>query len=201
MGNHAPLVRRSIKNLHGRLAIRDRGGGGFNQRGEISNRISAAERLDILTENLIGRGNACKFLAWLLGHGGGSRLFIHSWYRRRQLGSAMASVAGYLRFSAEHIIVVQRRDHPDHFSCGLFRLLIVCVEMIFHVTERTSHSQGRSNELHGGYELIGRYAFQHLDVLVDFFRGLDMTSGRSGLRVAHAQGQERAQHKCTADRC
>src|SRR5579862_2815472 len=80
----------------------------------------------------------------------------------------VATVAGIAcNFTmAVKIIRVNGEHHPHHFPRSLLGLFVVFLKRALYVAELALHAQRCRDELHGGNQLIGGNALEHLNILV-----------------------------------
>ena len=74
------------------------------------------------------------------------------------------------------VVFIDREHHAHHFARCLLGFFVILFKRIFQVTKIALHSQGCRDELHGRNQLVGRNAFEYLNVLVDLLCGFG--SGR-----------------------
>jgi len=89
--------------------------------------------------------------------------------------TAVAGVAGDLAVTLE-VVFIDRYHHFDHFARRDFGLLVVLFVRMRNVAELAFDAKRISNELHRGYDLVGRDSLESLNILEFFFREL----GRAG---------------------
>src|SRR6266498_5696874 len=95
--------------------------------------------------------------------------------------AAVAGVASHFAMSVE-IVLIDGCRHLHHLASHLFRFFVVFLKCSTHVAMVAADSQGCSNELHCGNQLLGRGVFQNLDILKALAGGLWRSAGCGGWR-------------------
>ncbi len=182
--------------LHGNLVV---GGvvAGISSLGdearELGEPLRAAERLDVLIQDLIDRervpsegGTVALHIVGIFRRG--AVLFGEAGDNFRVIAAAMAGVAGDLGLAAE-VGLIDGPHHENHFAGGLLEGRIVGISRPvvvgrFDVAIGAVQAEGGGKEAHRAHEFVHGNSFEHLDILEDLLRhgrffGWGLADGRT----------------------